>query len=64
VIDGVTGLLVPPKDAAQLAAALARLADDPALRAATGRAARERAVAQFSIGHVWDETWRMYRELT
>ncbi|MBI3637441.1 MAG: glycosyltransferase [Candidatus Rokubacteria bacterium] len=36
VRDGETGLLVPPGDPARLAAALRRLLDDPALRAAIG----------------------------
>ena len=48
VVDGETGLVVRhPDDADAVAAALARLADDPAGRAAMGRAARERAVARF-----------------
>jgi phosphatidylinositol alpha 1,6-mannosyltransferase len=38
--DGVTGFLVAPGDAGALAAAVARLAAGPALRAAQGRAAR------------------------
>lgn len=43
IADGVHGLLVDPGDAAGLAAALGRLLGDPSLRAALGRAARERA---------------------
>ncbi len=38
--DGRTALLVPPGDAPALAAALARLAGDRALRASIGSAAR------------------------
>jgi len=44
VIDGVTGLLVPPGQVAPLGRALRRLADDPALRAALGAAGRARAL--------------------
>ena len=42
--DAVTGLLVPPADAAGLAAALRRLAQDPALRTTLGAAARQHVV--------------------
>ena len=40
VVDGQTGLLVPPRDAKALAAALDRLLGDPALREQMGRAGR------------------------
>jgi len=42
VEDGLTGLLVPPRDAEALASALARLLDDPDLRESLGRAGRQR----------------------
>jgi phosphatidylinositol alpha 1,6-mannosyltransferase len=46
VRDGVTGYLVPPGDPGALAAAVARLAADPGLRAAQGRAARDMVLAR------------------
>lgn len=49
VIDGETGILVPPRDAATLASALERLAGDPARARAMGQAARRRADESFSI---------------
>ncbi|SFI48568.1 glycosyltransferase family 4 protein [Albimonas pacifica] len=48
VRHGETGLLVPPEDPAALAAACARLLDDPALAARLGAAARARIVADFA----------------
>lgn len=49
VDDGVTGTVVrPPDDVDAVAAAIEALLDDPARRAAMGRAARARAVAEFS----------------
>jgi glycosyltransferase involved in cell wall biosynthesis len=49
VVDGQTGLLVPPDDPAALAHALATLLRDPDLRHAMGQAAREHALARFTI---------------
>ena len=52
VVEGLTGLLVPPYQSAPLAAALARLAADPALRAAMGAAGRARAEERFDEAKV------------
>ena len=49
VIDGVTGRLVPPRDAAALAAALTDLAADPNRRRECGAAGRARAEALFDL---------------
>lgn len=47
VLDSLTGLLVPPRDAGALADALQRLSLDPPLRQALGRAARAHVRAYF-----------------
>ncbi|AMV35802.1 glycosyltransferase [Planctomyces sp. SH-PL62] len=44
VRDGVEGLIVPPRDVDALASAMARLGEDPALRARMSAAARGRAM--------------------
>jgi polysaccharide biosynthesis protein PelF len=46
--DGVSGLFVPHESPAEVAAAIARLLDDPALRACLGRALREHVVRSYS----------------
>ena len=48
VVDGVTGRLVPPRDAQALAAAVCALVDDPAAAARMGAAGRARACARYS----------------
>jgi glycosyltransferase involved in cell wall biosynthesis len=49
VDDGVSGVLFAPRDAAALAAALQRLADDAPLRARLGAAGAQRQAARFSL---------------
>jgi glycosyltransferase involved in cell wall biosynthesis len=56
VVDGETGLLVPPMADGPLAAALARLAADPALRARMGAAGRARALDRFDEAKVIGRT--------
>jgi len=56
-----TGLLVPPADAAALAAAIERLLRDPALRRAFGEAGRRKAASDFSMERMVAETEAVYR---
>jgi glycosyltransferase involved in cell wall biosynthesis len=63
VEEGVTGFLVPPGEAEPLAAAIAALAADPALRARMGSAGRRRAVDRFLQERCTDRTEILYREL-
>jgi glycosyltransferase involved in cell wall biosynthesis len=63
VQDGVTGVLVPPRDTEALAAALRGLLDDPHRRAAYGRAARRAAVARYAWDRVAAQTAAVYRTL-
>ena len=63
VEDAVSGLLVPMKDAAALAVAIARLQDDPDLCARLGQAARAKALSEFDEQIVIARTLEVYREL-
>jgi len=56
VADGETGLLVPPRDAPALRAAVEQLLADPELRDRLGRAARARARERFGWEAVIDRT--------
>jgi glycosyltransferase involved in cell wall biosynthesis len=63
VLDGATGLLVPPRDAESLAQGILRLTRDPLLRASLGRAAREHIRTKYSAERV-DQLWMAeYRQL-
>jgi glycosyltransferase involved in cell wall biosynthesis len=54
------GLLVPPNDPPAIAAALARLAGEPALWARLSAAARQRVVERFTWDHVADRCLAAY----
>jgi len=61
-LDGVTGLTVAVGDVAALAGALQRLLGDDELRARLGRQARERALSQFTVVRMVDNTLQAYGE--
>jgi len=63
VVDGETGLLFEPGNAAALAAALQRLLGDPALARRMGAAGRARLEAEFSIARNVQQTEHLYRKL-
>ena len=63
VRDGVDGLRVPARDAEALAAAIARLHDDPTLARRLGDAARQRALDEFDERIVIARTLAVYREM-
>ena len=60
VRDGVDGLLTPPEDVGALAAAIRRLAHDPALRRRLSAAARERIRTELTIERMVDRMNEMY----
>jgi glycosyltransferase involved in cell wall biosynthesis len=62
VVDGATGLLVPPGDAAALAGAIERLWTDGALRARLGTAAATDVRRRFSIDATATQVLGVYRE--
>jgi glycosyltransferase involved in cell wall biosynthesis len=63
VDDGVTGRLVPVRDARTLAATVAELAADASLRGRMAVAARQRAEQDFDQRRVIDITLGLYEEL-
>lgn len=63
VSDGETGVLVPPRDAGALAAAIGQLLDDPAARERLGRAGRRAVEARFSLDGAIERTIALYHEL-
>lgn len=58
VEPGRNGILVPPKDAAAIAAALGELMDNPALRRAMGENNQADVAARFTIGAAWPRIGR------
>ena len=63
VDDGVSGLLVAPRDVDGLARAVERLIGDPAARAAMGRVARETARERFSADRIVPRYIELYKRV-
>jgi len=61
VVEGVTGLLVPPRDEPALARALVAVLRDPERRGAMGEAARGRFAERFTIGAMIDSWMGCYQ---
>lgn len=63
VDDGVTGTLVPPRDAATLSAAISTYIDDPHLRSLHGKASRDRAREEFGLERMCRAYAALYQSL-
>jgi glycosyltransferase involved in cell wall biosynthesis len=64
VVDGETGLLVPPGDPVRLGRALSRILEDPRLAARMGEAGRKRVLQHFTWDRIAEKTLKLYRSLT
>jgi glycosyltransferase involved in cell wall biosynthesis len=64
LIDGVTGLTVPPSDPDALAAAVLRVLADRGLSARFAEAGRRHVEEKFTVDAMVDGTLAVYRELT
>jgi glycosyltransferase involved in cell wall biosynthesis len=63
VIDGETGILVPPEDPESLARAIVKLLRHTAQANSMGNAGRERVQEHFSVTEMVTKTDRLYQEL-
>lgn len=62
VVDGETGLIVPPEDPAALAEAIASLLADPERTRAMGAAGRERVQREFTVDRMVEQHLELYAQ--
>jgi glycosyltransferase involved in cell wall biosynthesis len=63
IVDGETGILVPPGDAVALAAGIRRLLNDPELAERLGKAGRQRLATVYSIERVVGDLDKLYQDV-
>lgn len=63
VVEGKTGLLVPPGDSLRFGEAMIRLLGDSSFRKKAGQAGRERLESEFDVASMVASTDALYREL-
>jgi D-inositol-3-phosphate glycosyltransferase len=63
VVDGVTGVLVPPREPLECALALNEMLADPARLAEWGRAGRRRAESRYSWDRIAADTLKVYQRV-
>jgi glycosyltransferase involved in cell wall biosynthesis len=64
IVDGETGILVPPGDVRALRDGIAALLAEPSRREAFGRAGRDRAASYYSPEEIVPRVERVYRSVT
>jgi alpha-maltose-1-phosphate synthase len=64
VVDGETGLLVPPGDPMKLGQAITQIIEDPKMAARMGQAGRQHVLRDFTWDRIAERTLELYRSLT
>jgi glycosyltransferase involved in cell wall biosynthesis len=62
VVDGVTGVLVPPRKPTQLRSALHALLDDPVKRSFLGSTGRDRVESRYPWRQIAQDSVRVYED--
>ena len=64
IVNGETGILIPPGDASALAGALSRLLENPGLGTQMGAHGQKRFMQVFEFSHFYKKISDVYRQLT
>ncbi len=63
IVDGVTGVVIPPNDPNRLAEAMLQLIDNANLRKSMGEAGRDRVVQELSMARMVERTEELYNKV-